>query len=213
MTEEQNPSQAAVEGKSPKASVAAAVIGGYVLGRTKKGGAALSLASWLSGNQAGPQAMAMARKGLSTVAKSEQVAEIMQHIRGPLLDAAQKAVLSRVTAISDQLTARMQALSEVGASTVEGAAGTVADTTKRTVKGTASTVGGTTKRTVKGTAGTVADTTKKAGGRVQGALGRLTRKKGGKAEEPMAEEEKPEEEANEGVEDDGLDRETGQPKS
>jgi len=198
MTEEQNPSQAAVEGKSPKASVAAAVIGGYVLGRTKKGGAALSLASWLSGNQAGPQAMAMARKGLSNVAKSEQVAEIMQHIRGPLLDAAQKAVLSRVTAISDQLTARMQALSEVGASTVEGAAGTVA---------------GTTKRTVKGTAGTVADTTKKAGGRVQGALGRLTRKKGGKAEEPMAEEEKPEEEANEGVEDDGLDRETGQPKS
>ena len=198
MTEEQNPSQAAVEGKSPKASVAAAVIGGYVLGRTKKGGAALSLASWLSGNQAGPQAMAMARKGLSNVAKSEQVAEIMQHIRGPLLDAAQKAVLSRVTAISDQLTARMQALSEVGASTVEGAAGTVADTTKRTVKGTA---------------GTVADTTKKAGGRVQGALGRLTRKKGGKAEEPMAEEEKPEEEANEGVEDDGLDRETGQPKS
>jgi len=198
MTEEQNPSQAAVEGKSPKASVAAAVIGGYVLGRTKKGGAALSLASWLSGNQAGPQAMAMARKGLSNVAKSEQVAEIMQHIRGPLLDAAQKAVLSRVTAISDQLTARMQALSEVGASTVEGAAGTVADTTKRTVKGTA---------------GTVADTTKKAGGRVQGALGRLTRKKGGKAEEPMAEEEKPEEEANEGVEDDEAGSRDEQPKS
>ena len=198
MTEEQNPSQAAVEGKSPKANVAAAVIGGYVLGRTKKGGAALSLASWLSGNQAGPQAMAMARKGLSNVAKSEQVAEIMQHIRGPLLDAAQKAVLSRVTAISDQLTARMQALSEVGASTVEGAADTV---------------GGTTKRTVKGTAGTVADTTKKAGGRVQGALGRLTRKKGGKAEEPMAEEEKPEEEANEGVEDDEAGSRDEQPKS
>ena len=182
MTEERNPSQAA-EGNSPKTKLAAAVFGGYVLGRTKKGGAALSLASWLSGNQAGPQAMAMARKGLSKVAQSEQVAEIMQHIRGPLLDATQKAVLSRVTAISDQLTARMEALSEVGASTVEGAG----------------TVSGTTRKTASGAAGTVGDTTKKAGARIQGALGRLTRKKGGKAEDPMSEEDKPEEEANEDV--------------
>ena len=180
MTEEQNATPAP-EGKSTKTKLAAAVIGGYVLGRTKKGGAALTLASWLSGNQASPQAMSMARKGLTQVAQSEQAAQIMKQVRGPLMEAAQKAatqaVLSRVTAISDGLTARTQALSEVGGTTVKGTA-----------------------ETVKGTAETVSDTTKKAGGGVKGALGKLTGRKEGKAEEPKAEEEKPEEESDEGEE-------------
>jgi hypothetical protein len=191
MTEEQNATPAP-EGKSPKAKLAAAVIGGYVLGRTKKGGAALTLASWLSGNQAGPQAMSMARKGLTQVARSEQAAQIMKQVRGPLMEAAQKAatqaVLSRVTAISDGLTARAQALSEVGGTTVKG--------TAETVKGTAETVSDTTKKAgggVKGTAETVSDTTKKAGGGLKGALGKLPGRKRGKAEEPKAEEEKAEE--------------------
>src|SRR5829696_5996616 len=154
MTEEQNPTPAP-EGKSAKTKLAAAVIGGYVLGRTKKGGAALTLASWLSGNQAGPQAMSMARKGLTQVVRSEQAAQIMRQVRGPLMEAAQKAatqaVLSRVTAISNGLTARAQALSEVGGTTVKGTAETVSDTTKKAGAG------------VKGTAETVSDTTKKAG--------------------------------------------------
>jgi hypothetical protein len=198
MTEEQNPTPAP-EGKSTKTKLAAAVIGGYVLGRTKKGGAALTLASWLSGNQAGPQAMSMARKGLTQVAQSEQAAQIMKQVRGPLMEAAQKAatqaVLSRVTAISNGLTARAQALSEVGGTTVKG--------TAETVKGTAETVSDTTKKAgggVKGTAETVSDTTKKAGGGVKGALGKLPGRKRGKAEEPKAEEEKPEEESDEGEE-------------
>jgi hypothetical protein len=220
MTEEQNPTPAP-EGKSTKTKLAAAVIGGYVLGRTKKGGAALTLASWLSGNQAGPQAMSMARKGLTQVAQSEQAAQIMKQVRGPLMEAAQKAatqaVLSRVTAISNGLTARAQALSEVGGTTVKGTAETVkgtaetvsetvSDTTKKAgggVKGTAETVSDTTKKAgggVKGTAETVSDTTKKAGGGVKGALGKLPGRKRGKAEEPKAEEEKPEEESDEGEE-------------
>jgi hypothetical protein len=167
MTEEQNPTPAP-EGKSTKTKLAAAVIGGYVLGRTKKRRAALALASWLSGNQAGPQAMSMARKGLTQVAQSEQAAQIMKQVRGPLMEAAQKAatqaVLSRVTAISDGLTARAHALSEVGATTVKGTA-----------------------ETVKGTAEAVSDTTKKAGGGVKGALGKLPGRRKGKAEEPKAE--------------------------
>ena len=191
MTEEQNATPAP-EGKSTKTKLAAAVIGGYVLGRTKKGGAALTLASWLSGNQAGPQAMSMARKGLTQVAQSEQAAQIMKQVRGPLMEAAQKAatqaVLSRVTAISDGLTARAQALSEVGGTTVKGTAEAVSDTTKKAGGG------------VKGTAETVSDTTKKAGGGVKGALGKLPGRKRGKAEEPKAEEEKPEEESDEGEE-------------
>jgi uncharacterized protein YjbJ (UPF0337 family) len=185
MTEEQDPT---LEGQSVQTKLAAAVIAGYVLGRTRKGGAALALASWLSGNRAGPQAMSMARKGLTQVAQSEQVAQIMKQVRGPLMEAAQKAatqaVLSRVTAISDGLTARAQALSEVGGTTVKGTAETVTGTAE-TVKGTA--------ETVKGTAETVSDTTKKAAGGVKGAVGKLTGRKKGEAEE-----EKPEEEFDEG---------------
>jgi len=177
LSEEQNPT-AAPEGTSTQTKLAAAVIAGYVLGRTKKGGAALALASWLSGNQAGPRAMSMARMALTQVGQSEQVAQIMKQIRGPLMDAAQEAatqaVLSRVTAISNGLTARAQALSEVGGTTVEG--------TAETVKGTAGTVKGSA-GTVKGTAGTVSDTTKMAGGGVKGRVGRLTGRKKGKAEE------------------------------
>jgi len=198
LSEEQNPT-AAPEGTSTQTKLAAAVIAGYVLGRTKKGGAALALASWLSGNQAGPRAMSMARMALTQVGQSEQVAQIMKQIRGPLMDAAQEAatqaVLSRVTAISNGLTARAQALSEVGGTTVEGTAETVKDSAERvkgsaeTVKGTAGTVKGTagtvkgTAGTVKGTAGTVSDTTKMAGGGVKGRVGRLTGRKKGKAEE------------------------------
>jgi len=191
LSEEQNPT-AAPEGTSTQTKLAAAVIAGYVLGRTKKGGAALALASWLSGNQAGPRAMSMARMALTQVGQSEQVAQIMKQIRGPLMDAAQEAatqaVLSRVTAISNGLTARAQALSEVGGTTVEGSAGTVKGTagtvkgSAGTVKGTAGTVKGTA-GTVKGTAGTVSDTTKMAGGGVKGRVGRLTGRKKGKAEE------------------------------
>jgi hypothetical protein len=211
MTEDQNATPAP-EGKSTNAKLAAAMIGGYVLGRTKKGGAALALASWLSGNRAGPQAMSMARKGLTQVAQSEQAAQIMNQVRGPLMEAAQKAatqaVLSRVTAISNGLTARTQALSEVGGTTVEGTAETVkgtaetvSDTTKKAgggVKGTAETVSDTTKKAgggVKGTAETVSDTTNKARGGVKGALGKLSGRKKGKAEE-----EKPDQESDEGEE-------------
>src|SRR5215211_2600588 len=139
MTEEQTPTPAP-EGKSTNAKLAAAVIGGYVLGRTKKGRAAFKLASRLSGNQAGPQAMSMAWTGLSQVAPSAQAPQIME------------------------------ALGEVGGTTVKGTA-----------------------ETVKGTAETVSDTTKKAAGGVKGAVGKLTGRKKGEAEE-----EKPEEEFDEG---------------
>jgi len=111
----------------------------------------------------GPQAMSMAQKSLTQMAQSEQVAQIMKQVRGPLMQAAQQAatqaVLSRVTAISDGLTARAQALGEVGGTTVEG------------------------------TAETVSDTNKMAGGGIKGAVGRLTGRKKGKAREEKPEEE------------------------
>jgi hypothetical protein len=199
--EEQDPTPAP-EGKSTNAKLAAAVISGYALGRTKKAGAALALASWLSGNQAGQQAISMARKGLTQVAQSEQVAQIMKQVRGPLMEAAQKAatqaMLNRVTAISNGLTARTQALSDVGGTAVQGTAKTVKGTAEKAgagVKGTAEKAGG----GVKGTAETVSETSKKAGGGVKGAVGTVTGRKKDKAEEPKAQE-KPEQESDEGEE-------------
>jgi uncharacterized protein YjbJ (UPF0337 family) len=170
MSEEQAPTRAP-EGRSANAKLAAAVIGGYILGRTKKGGAAFKLASRLSGNQADPQAMSMAWTGVTQVAPSVQAAQIMQ------------------------------ALGEVGGTTVKGTAETVSDTTRKVgggVEGTTETVSDTTKKAgggVKGALGKVSDTTKKAGGGVKGAVGKVTGRKKGQAEEP-----KPEEESDEGEE-------------
>src|SRR5215212_9740731 len=131
MSEEQTPTRA-LEGKSTNAKLAAAVIGGYVLGRTKKGRAAFKLASRLSGNQADPQAMSVAWTGVSQVAPSVQAAQIVQ------------------------------ALGEVGGTAVKGTAETVSDTTRMAgggVEGTAEMVSDTTKRAgggVKGAFGKVA---------------------------------------------------------
>src|SRR5215207_11696921 len=100
MSEEQAPTRAP-EGRSANAKLAAAVIGGYILGRTKKGRAAFKLASRLSGNQADPQAMSMAWTGVTQVAPSVQAAQIVQ------------------------------ALGEVGGTAVKGTAETVSDTTKK----------------------------------------------------------------------------------
>src|SRR5215207_1375686 len=125
MTEERTPTPAP-EGKSTNAKLAAAVIGGYVLGRTKKGRAAFKLASRLSGNQAGPQAMSMAWTGLSQVAPSAQAPQIMQ-------------ALGEVAGTTVKGTAE----------TVKGTAETVSDTTKKAgggVKGTAEAVSDTTKK-------------------------------------------------------------------
>src|SRR5215218_6384164 len=107
MTEERTPTPAP-EGKSTNAKLAAAVIGGYVLGRTKKGRAAFKLASRLSGNQAGPQAMSMAWTGLSQVAPSAQAPQIME-------------ALGEVAGTTVKGTAE----------SVKGALGKVSDTTKK----------------------------------------------------------------------------------
>jgi hypothetical protein len=160
MTEEQTPTPAP-EGKSTNAKLAAAVIGGYVLGRTKKGRAAFKLASRLSGNQAGPQAMSMAWTGLSQVAPSAQAPQIMEAL-GEVAGTTVKGTAETVKGTAE---------------TVKGTAETVSDTTKKAGGG------------VKGALGTVSDTTKKVGGGVKGGLGKVTGRNKGKAEEPKPEEE------------------------
>src|SRR5215203_3372489 len=139
MSEEQAPT-GAPEGRSANAKLAAAVIGGYVLGRTKKGGAAFKLASRLSGNQADPQAMSMAWTGVTQVAPSVQAAQITQ------------------------------ALGEVGGTTVKGTAETVSDTTKKAgggVEGTAGKVSDTTKKAGGGVKGALGKVTGRKKGKAE----------------------------------------------
>jgi hypothetical protein len=152
-----------------RAKFGAAVVGGYLLGRTKKGGAALRLASWLSGNTAGPKMVGMARQGVTTVLASDQAKEITEQLRGPVMDAirqaAMDAAMARVNRISDNLVARTQALGTVGG--VTDAASTA---TKK-----------------------VSETTKDAAGGVSGAVSSLTGKlKPKKDKKDKAEQDEPE---------------------
>jgi len=112
----------------------AAVVGGYILGRTKKGMAAARFAMWLSGS---PQVMNAARTALA----APEVKQVTDQLSGPLADTARKAalaaVLNRVGALNDTLvkgTNRLQG-------TIEGTAETVTNTATDTVDTATETVG------------------------------------------------------------------------
>src|SRR5215211_3457778 len=125
MTEEQTPTPAP-EGKSTNAKLAAAVIGGYVLGRTKKGRAAFKLASRLSGNQADPQAMSMAWTGLTQVAPSAQAPQIVQalgEVAGTTVKGTAETAKGTAETVSDT--------TKKAGGGVKGALGKVSDTTKK----------------------------------------------------------------------------------
>jgi hypothetical protein len=87
----------------------AAVVGGYLLGRTKKGKAAIGLALWLSGKR-----MDNSRDALMRLATSPELAKLTAQVRGPLLAAAGRAVTatieSRTTALADSLQQRTSQL-------------------------------------------------------------------------------------------------------
>jgi hypothetical protein len=119
-----------------KTRLGAAVVGGYILGRTKKGGMALRLATFLSGNQMGPQVMATARKGVTSVAQSEEAKQLVEQVRGPLMEAVRTAALTaatnRVTKMSNGLANRTAALT---GDTIESTAEEVTDTTEKVTDG------------------------------------------------------------------------------
>jgi hypothetical protein len=72
----------------------AAVLGGYLLGRTKKGGMAVRLAMWLNGTTAG----GAARDGLRRVKSSPEVNKLLTQAGQPLVDAARNAAVGAVEA-------------------------------------------------------------------------------------------------------------------
>ncbi|MFI2186777.1 histone protein [Streptomyces sioyaensis] len=75
-----------------KALLAAALAGGYLLGRTKKARFAFTVASYLAGRQFGLEPRQLVTQGIRKLGEIPQVAELGEQLRGELLDAGRKAL-------------------------------------------------------------------------------------------------------------------------
>ncbi|MFI0720793.1 hypothetical protein [Streptomyces sp. NPDC021224] len=76
---------------SCRTAIAAAVAGGYVLGRTRKAKMAFAIGTFLAGRRFGLTPTAIAAEGLRQLRESPQLAELREQIGGDLLDAARAA--------------------------------------------------------------------------------------------------------------------------
>jgi len=98
--------------KSTKATLAAGMTAGYVVGRTKKGKLALSLLSIAAGRSLDPAALL--GQGMRKLARSPQFTELSEHLRRELLDTGRGAVKSRanvgVEALTEALRRRTETL-------------------------------------------------------------------------------------------------------
>lgn len=99
-----------------RTKIAVAVAGGYLLGRTKKGKAALSLALWLAGKELGLQPRELVREGVLKLASTPQISQLGDQLRGPVAEAGRKAALatleSQLTRFSDGLQSRTSSLTD-----------------------------------------------------------------------------------------------------
>ncbi|MET9593579.1 hypothetical protein ABZY45_22025 [Streptomyces sp. NPDC006516] len=80
-----------------KIALAAAVVGGYVLGRTKKGKLALSVGTYLAGGRFGLDPRQLAAEGMRRLGELPQVAELQEQTKGEFADADRKAVTAAAT--------------------------------------------------------------------------------------------------------------------
>lgn len=86
------------------AKLGAAVVGGYALGRKKKGKKALTLALWLAAREYGFQPRELLMEGLTRLARSPGGgAQLIENVRGPLVDAGKRAVMATVQGGVDSL--------------------------------------------------------------------------------------------------------------
>src|SRR4051794_16605104 len=86
----------------------------YLLGRMKKGRAAIGLAMWAAGVKMDPKQLV--RDGLLNLASSDQGKELIAQLRGPALEAGRKAATAtiegQVAALTSALEKRTQAISD-----------------------------------------------------------------------------------------------------
>lgn len=79
---------------STKIALAAAVAGGYVLGRAKKGRLAFALGSYLAGRRFGLAPQQLLTEGLKKLQELPQFADLNEQMRGEFKDAGRKALAS-----------------------------------------------------------------------------------------------------------------------
>src|SRR5687768_10905096 len=95
-----------------KATLAAALAAGYVLGRTKKGKLAIGVASVLAG-QGLLSPKELVNRALRMASESPQAAQLVDQVRGELMDAARAALSAtadrQLGALADSLQQRISA--------------------------------------------------------------------------------------------------------
>ncbi|MFF3357820.1 histone protein, partial [Streptomyces sp. NPDC002917] len=93
-----------------KILLAAALAGGYVLGRTKKGRFALTAASYIAGRQFGLEPRQLVVQGIRKLGEIPQVADLGEQLRGEVMNAGREAVTAaanrRLTTLADSLRER-----------------------------------------------------------------------------------------------------------
>ncbi|MGW2918873.1 hypothetical protein ACWDBF_13545 [Streptomyces angustmyceticus] len=95
-----------------KVTLAAALAAGYVLGRTKKGKLAIGVASMVAGQALSPRELI--GQGLRKLAATPQAAQLLDQVRGELLESGRTALSAtadrRLGALADALQKRTSAL-------------------------------------------------------------------------------------------------------
>jgi len=75
-----------------KIALAAAVAGGYLLGRMKKGRLAFAVATYVAGRRFGLDPQQLATEGLKRLSEVPAVAELQEQVRGELMNAGLQAL-------------------------------------------------------------------------------------------------------------------------
>ncbi|MFC7817191.1 MULTISPECIES: hypothetical protein [unclassified Streptomyces] len=101
-----------------KAALAAAVAGGYLMGRTRKAKLALAVGSYLMGRRIGLSPGQILSQGMSGLQRNPQLQELTDQLRGELLTAGRTAATAAanrtLTGLADNLRDRTDALTGAG---------------------------------------------------------------------------------------------------
>src|SRR4051812_8428095 len=103
----------------------AVAVGGYVLGRLKKGRAAVTFAMWLAGSQTDPKRLL--REGLLAAVKTPEGQQLLTQLRGPVFEAGKRAATSTLQSQVTALTQALQQRTETLSSTAEKGADAAQD--------------------------------------------------------------------------------------
>ena len=100
-----------------KVTLAAAMVGGYVLGRTKKGKLAFTVATYLAGRRFGLEPRQLAAEGMRRLGENPHFAELQEQLRGEVLETGRQAVTAAanrsMNSLADAIGERTARLGEL----------------------------------------------------------------------------------------------------